>query len=161
MRNWSGLRARQGAGPALPRWMGRDGSSYAPWPQRAEWAGRMFHLGKNREVSGAEPYAPYRALEVFEERKENGRRYTAFTDSTAATARARSDGTGPGRRIVIATIEVCERLLRSGDEATIGRVASHLGIEGGEIADEWAKMAETKEYLRETSLAPIARMATH
>ena len=53
------------------------------------WTGRRFQLGKNKEVFDAEVFAIWQALRALEQRKESGRRYTVFVDSTSAITRVR------------------------------------------------------------------------
>ena len=78
--------------------------------------------------------------------------------------RARSDEIGPGQRFAVAIIEVGSRLASRGNTLTLRWMPSHLGIEGNEIADDWAKRAAEDQgdsfpraYLRETSFAHMAR----
>ena len=73
--------------------------------------------------------------------EESSRRHTILTDSTAAMARARSDGTGAGQGFAVAVTEVCTRLLQRGRGLAVRWVPSHLGIEGNKAADERAKVA--------------------
>ena len=48
---------------------------------------------------------------------------------------------GPGQRFAVAIIEVCSRLTSRGNTLTLRWVLGLLGIEGNEIADDWAKRA--------------------
>ena len=48
------------------------------------WKTEGVYLGKNKEVFDAEVYAIGRALEVLNERDEENRQYTVFSDSQAA-----------------------------------------------------------------------------
>ena len=57
------------------------------------WTGRRFQLGKNKEVFGA-VFAIWQALRALEQRKESGRRYTVFIDSTSAITRVQDDAVG-------------------------------------------------------------------
>lgn len=148
-----------------PPWIGRStGRKYTPGRRRAGWTGKRYHLGKNKEVFDAELYALYQAAKTFEAREEEGRSYTILSDSTAAIKRIRSDETGPGQRFAIAIMEVCDRLASRGNGLTVRWVPSHLGAEGNEVADEWAKMAAegprdtvSRRYLGKTSFAHMAR----
>ena len=56
---------------------------------------------------------------------------------------------------------------RRGNTLTLRWVPSHLGIEGNEVADDWAKRAAEDQgdsvpraYLRETSFAHMTRRVT-
>lgn len=84
-----------------------------------------------------------------------------------AIERARSDEMGPGQGFAVAIIEVCSRLTSRGNALALQWVTSHLGIEGNEIADGWAKRAAEdlgdsvpREYLREDSFAHMTRRVT-
>ena len=59
---------------------GRVGVACA-WRTPSGWAGRLFHLGSNKEVLGAEVYAIYQAFSIMDKRQESGRSYTLFVDS--------------------------------------------------------------------------------
>ena len=71
------------------------------------WTGHHLCLGTNKGILGAELCAIYRALCTLGERQEDGRRYTIFSDSTAAIDRIRTDTLGPGQRFAVAASEVC------------------------------------------------------
>ena len=62
---------------------------------------------------------------------------------------------------------MCSRLASRGNTLTLRWVPSHLGIEGNEVADDWAKRAAEDQgdfvpraYLRETSFAHTAGRVT-
>ena len=57
----------------------------------------------------AEVFAVYEALRALDQRRESGRGYTVFVDSTATMDRIRTDEAGPGQRFAIAAAEVCDR----------------------------------------------------
>ena len=105
-----------------------------------------------------EPFGHYRPSKIFGSRNESGYDYTIMSNSTTPVALARYDDTGSGQRFSIATIEVCSCLTRREDAPMLGWVPSHLGVEGIEIADEWAGGAAesmgdsvAKVYLCETA----------
>ena len=64
------------AGREPPRIGPNTGRRYTPDWREAGWAGRRYHLGRNKEVYDAELYALYRATKVLEERGEENRNYT-------------------------------------------------------------------------------------
>lgn len=72
------------------------------------WAGRRFYLGRSLEVFDAELFAL--RSKILDRWNETGQDYTVLSDSTAAIARARSDGIGPGQRSATAITKVCSRL---------------------------------------------------
>ena len=79
---WSdGSRQESGAVGAACVWRSPEGG----------WTGRRFQLGTNKEVFDAEVFATWQALRILERRKESGRRYTIFVDSTSAITRVRDD----------------------------------------------------------------------
>ena len=137
-----------GGGPyatALDR--SKHGCHLPTHPQATGWTGRRFHLGKNKEVFNAEHYTLYRALQTFDNRREQNRRYTTFSASAAALDRAASDRLGPGQRHAAAAIDLCDRLMSRGNSVTIRWTPAHLGVEGNEMADPWAKgVAESTVY---------------
>ena len=61
------------------------------WKTQEGWAGCRYHLGNNKEVFDAEVFAVYQALDAIDQRRERGRRYNIFVDSTSAIARVRDD----------------------------------------------------------------------
>ena len=66
----------------------------------------------------AEVFAVWQALCILEQRKESGRSYTIFVDSTSAITRVRDDARGPGQPFGVAAIEVGSRLAAAGNEVT-------------------------------------------
>ena len=54
------------------------------------WTERRYHLGNNKEVFGAEVYAIYQALCLFDARSESNNAYPVFSDL------AQTDRAGPG-----------------------------------------------------------------
>ena len=118
---------------------------------------RCYNLGKNEGVFDAELYALYQAAKIFHERNENDQTYTILSDSSAASGRARSDEMGPGQRFAVTIIEVCSRLSSRGNTLTLRLVPSHLGIEGNEVADDWAKrVAGDSDETTKERLTPLA-----
>ena len=146
-----------GSGVRLEVPRGRGAVDGTPLPAGLE-------QGVRREV-----FAIWQPLRVLEQRKESGRSYTIFVDSTSAITRIRDDARGPGQRFGVAAIEVGSRLAAAGNEVTIRWVPPHAGAEGNEVADRYAKDAATgrapreelpKGYAEETSLAQMTRVAT-
>lgn len=105
----------------------------------AGWTGRHYYSGKNKEAFDAELYALYQATKAPDGRSETDQDYAILPDSTAAIERARSNAAGSEQRFAAAIIEVGGRLISRGDTLTTRCVSSHVGIEGNEISDEWAK----------------------
>ena len=114
-------------------------------------------------------FAIWQALRALEQRRESGREYTIFVDSTSPIKRVRDDAWGPGQRFGIAAIEVETRLAAAGNRVTIRWVPAHAGAEGNEVADRYAKDAATgraprgelpEGYAEETSLAHMTRVVT-
>ena len=67
------------------------------------WASRGTYLGRNKEAFGAEVFAILQAVKLLNDR-EQGQRYTVFSDSQAAIARVQDDSTGPGQALAKAEI---------------------------------------------------------
>lgn len=89
------------------------------WRAQDGWTGQRFHLGTNKEVFDAETFAIYRALSTLDRRRESGRQYTVFVDSTSAIARVRNDILGSGQRFAVAAIEVRTRIMTRENRVTI------------------------------------------
>ena len=83
----------------------------------------------------------------------------------------KTDALRPAQRFAVAAIEVCDRIHARGDQVTIRWVPSHVGVEGNEIADRYAKAAAGQsapcqdeatpdELLDVASLSYMTRTAT-
>ena len=66
--------------------------------------------------------------------------------------------------LAIAASEVCTRILVRDNTATIRWTPAHLGVEGNEMADTWARVAAERKahtvdrfYMLETSLSHMTR----
>jgi ribonuclease HI len=140
---------------------------------RAIWQGRKIFMGRNKEVFDAEIYAIWVGLKAAKdraEREENDgpRAVTIFTDAQAALKRIRNDAPGPGQWLVRRILHTERQLRQAGWTTEFRWVPGHKGIEGNEVADQWAKEgaeASGAEYLpREeesiTTLAHVARGVT-
>ena len=137
------------------------------WKDGERWKGSRYHLGNNKEVFDAGVFAIYQALKACERGQASGRRYTIFSDSQSAILRIRSDELGPGQLWARAEIEVCSRLIQSGNKVTVRWVPAHVGVEGNEVADRFAKEAaeghqhSVSDKLRwEASLSYLSRVTT-
>lgn len=64
-----------------------------------------------------------------------------FSDSAAAPGRATSDMLGLGRRLAVASIELCHRLMSRGNSVTIRWTPAHLGAGVNKMAVLYAKGA--------------------
>ena len=87
---------------------------------------------------------------------------------TAPQWSGRGEGGAPSRieagRMDRAIIEVCKRLTTRGSSVTLRWTSAHNGVEGNEVADDYAKEAAgnawdvvDRRYLWEASLAQLAR----
>ena len=137
------------------------------WRDGEGWKGSRYHLGTNKEVFDAEVFAIFQALKACERGQFSDRRYTIFSDSQAAILRIRTDEIGPGQQWARAAIEVCSQLVQRGNEVTVQWVPAHVGIEGNEVADRFAKEAaegrqhSVEDRLRwEASLSHLSRVVT-
>jgi ribonuclease HI len=140
------------------------------------WRGRKLFLGRNKEVFDAEIYAIWVGLKAAKERAgregidgPGPRAVTIFTDAQAALKRIGNDAPGPGQWLVRRILHTERQLRRVGWATEFRWVPGHKGIEGNEVADQWAKEgAEASagaEYLPEeeesiTTLAHVARGIT-
>ena len=111
------------------------------WREGETWSGHRFFLGTNKEVFDAETFAIYQALRSFDERQESGHHYRVLTDAQAAAQRVSTDAAGPGQCWARAEIEVCSRLRARDNMVHVRWVPAHIGIEGNEVADTFAKEA--------------------
>ena len=164
---------------------GRAGA-VAVWWEGTGWEGRLYCIGRNKEVYDvevyiaeaydaevydaevyhAEVYATHRALQTIDQRGESGRRYTIFSDSASAIGHARSDSLGPGQRLAVAIHEVDRRTAGRSNGITIRWTPAHRVVEGNETA-AWAKAAaenrppnDDPTNLRAASLSHMTRRAT-
>ena len=131
------------------------------------WVRRGTYLGKNKEVFDAEVFAILQALNLLSGRDEQGQRYTVFSDSQAAIARAQHDRTGPAQALAKGAIRVVDSITSRDNTVTLRWTLAPAGVEGNERADETAKRAaEDREerapltYLGEASLAYLTRKTT-
>ena len=98
---------------------------------------------KGQEAYDAECAALARALQVAATRRHVFGTVTIFTDAQAAIARMTSDEPGPGQKYALQAREhiAALRAKEPNVRIEIRWCLSHQGIEGNEIADEWAKLA--------------------
>ena len=82
------------------------------------WEGRIYYVGKNKEVYDAEVYAISRAWRTIDQREESGRRFIISSVSASVVDRARSDSLGPGLQLAAAIHEVGRRIAGRDNEIT-------------------------------------------
>ena len=135
--------------------------------QEGGWKTEGTYLGKNKEVFDAEVFAIGRALEILNERNEENRQYTIFSDAQAATSRVQHDSMGPGQALAVSAIATAESISDRGITVTIRWAPSHENVEGNEQADRTARRAAEESegrasplYLREASLSHLSRITT-
>ena len=123
----------------------------------AFWEGERWgtYLGKNKEVFDGEVFAILRAVRALEERGQEGRVCTVFSDSQAAIVRVQHDRCGLAQALAKAAIAITDDLCGRDKTLTIRWTPSHEGVAGNEQADAMAKRAAEgreenaePEYLR-------------
>ena len=134
---------------APPRPHGQDGGDYFP-PRvvPAGWTGRRFHPGDNEEDFDVEIYTIYQALRVLEAS------CTVYSDSAAAIGRDQTDRERPGQAFARAIIEIAERLGARGGTSALRWTPAHKGVEGSEVADDFAKGSGAKHMGRRGPTVP-------
>jgi len=105
------------------------------WKKNQTWKGLKVHMGRVQEAYDTECAAIARTLETAARRRDKLDHLTIFTDAQAAIWRMSSmtlaqDSDTPSH---------IAELRRKGPG--IRWYPSHCGVEGNEIADEWAKQA--------------------
>jgi len=100
-------------------------------------------MGWGQEAYEAECAAIARALHEAAFRDHTLGKVTIFADAQAAIWRMTSDDPGPGRKYAIIAIKHIATLRAKAPKVKIGirLCPSHQGIDGNEVADEWAKLA--------------------
>lgn len=73
--------------------------------------GRPLYLDNNKGVFGAEAFAIYQAVGLFDARLKANQKYSVFLDSQSAIRRVMTDAVGPGQQGARAAKEVCSRLM--------------------------------------------------
>jgi len=99
-------------------------------------------MGWGQEAYDADCAALARALQVAATRRHTLSTVTVFTDAQVAIARMTSDEPGPGQKYALEAREhiAALRTKEPNVRIEIRWCPSHQGIEGNEIADEWAKL---------------------
>jgi hypothetical protein len=101
-------------------------------------------MGRNKEVLNAELYAIWLGLMSVREHQEEWaavglKSLAIFTDAQPALKRIKNDDLGPGQWLTRRMLHT-ERQLRQARWSTELRwISGHKGIEGNEVADQWAK----------------------
>jgi len=113
------------------------------WKNGRSWKGIKTHMGYNQEAYDAECAALARALVSASRRHTTPDRITIFTDAQAAIRRKASDDPGPGQKYALEARKHIATLRRAvpGISIEIRWCPAHVGVEGNEKADEWAKLA--------------------
>jgi ribonuclease HI len=144
----------------------------AVWKSGDGWQGRKVFMGRNKEVFDAELYAIWIGLASARDHLKDdwmgAKSITFFTDAQAALKRIRNDDPGPGQWLARRIIRTERQLRQAGWTTEFRWVPGHKGVEGNEVADQWAKEgaeATGAEHLpREeesiTTLAHVARGIT-
>ena len=96
------------------------------------WERERTYLGKNKEVFDAVVWVIGWALELLDNRVEEGMDYMIFSDAQAAISRVRHDQMGPGQALAIRAISAAAAIRRRENTITIRWTPSHEGIEGNE-----------------------------
>jgi ribonuclease HI len=143
-----------------------------------EWQGRKIFMGRNKEVFDAELYAIWIALRAARDNQDAWAAHltrlggpqviTIFTDAQAALKRIRDDEAGPGQWLARRIIRVERQLRQKGWLTEFRWIPGHKGIEGNEVADQWAKEGAgasgaeclPREEASITTLAHVARGVT-
>lgn len=110
---------------------------------RSGWITRGFGMGVGHEAYDAELSALVYGLIHLLGRRERGRAYTIFTDSTAAMTRAASDAPGPGQETAIQITGLAQRVVGQENTIAIRWTPAHRGVEGNERADQEARERAT------------------
>jgi len=136
------------------------------WRSRGKWVGVKTHLGYNQEAFDAECAALARALELAARRRTVPGAVTIYADAQSAMRRIVADEPGPGQKYAILARKWVAALKQARPEVRIEIrwCPAHEGVEGNEIADEWAKLAAGEpdargvEWLRYGDRYGIRRM---
>jgi ribonuclease HI len=143
-------------------WQGPDGC----------WQGRHLFMGRNTEVFDDELYAIWVGLKAAKDSTDSWaagpRAVTIFTDAQAPLKGIRNDDPGPGQWLVRRILRTERQLRQAGGTTEFRWIPGHKGIEGNEVADQWAKQAagaSGAEHLPAgeesiTTLAHVARGIT-
>ena len=112
-------------------------------------------------------WAIRQALEILNERSEEGKNYTVFSDAQTTISRVLHDQTGPGQALAVRAIRAGSTIRGRGNTVTLRWTPSHEGVEGNERADKTARRAAEEkggraspQYLREASLSHLTRVTT-
>jgi ribonuclease HI len=140
-------------------WKGPDGC----------WQGRKLFMGRNKEVFHAELYAIWVGLMSARKHQDEWeavgpKSLTIFTDAQAALKRIRNDDPGPGQWLARRILRTERQLRQAGWTTEFRWIPGHRGIEGNEVADQWAKEgagASGAEHLppEEESITTLAHVA--
>jgi len=106
------------------------------------WKGHKTHMGWGQEAYDTECVALVRALQVAALRDHALGLVTIFTDRQTAIGRMASDEPGPGQKYALKARQhvLSLRAKEPSARIEIRWCPSHQGIEGNEVADNWAKL---------------------
>jgi len=113
------------------------------WKKGKSWKGHKTHMGWGQEAFDAECAALARALQVAATRSHTVGSVAIFTDAQAAIWRMTSNEPGPGQKYALEARKhiAALRTKEPNVQIEIRWCPSHQGIEGNEVADQWAKLA--------------------
>ena len=102
----------------------------------------------------AELSAVVRAIELCLLAATPGGAFNIFTDSQASMLRLRDDRPSSGQHMAVRGIKIAKEAVRRGASITISWVPGHAGVQGNEIAHQWATKAAMREQRSRAGVQP-------